>query len=125
MISLFLISCNSTKENENLKMPEKLLGVILQYTYSEGNEYAVKFEAEGVSYQYRSGRSPEVWFGKFPYNHMITESNEHFVSWHEADKGDYVTLLINFDTNTLYGSAILSAKKVHFQKAEISKITKP
>lgn len=124
---MLVLSCgnNKTESSENLSYPDKLIGVEIRYTYTGGNEYAVKFEEEGVSYQFRSGSKPDKWWGKYPHNHMITTSNEHLVSWHEPKKGDYVTLLINFEKNLLYGSAILGGKKVHFQEATIHEIKKP
>jgi phenolic acid decarboxylase len=124
-MTMLLLACGQTKKSENLNLPERLIGVEMRYTYSEGNEYAVKFEEDGLSYQYRSGRLPERWWGTFEYNHMITENKEHLVSWHEPIKGDYVTLLINFENNLLYGSAIIGLKKVHFQTAEIHEIKLP
>ena len=122
-ITLLLMACG--KNNDNTSFPDRLIGVEIRYTYSGGNEYAVKFEDDGLRYQYRSGRTPEVWFGPFEYNYMTTESNEHLVSWHEPKKGDYVTLLINFEKNLLYGSAIIGKKKVHFQTGEIHEVKKP
>jgi phenolic acid decarboxylase len=124
-ITLLLFGCGQVEKNENINFPEKLVGVVTTYTYSEGNAYAVKFEEGGLSYQYRSGAAPEKWWGQFAYNHMITENNEHFVSWFEPGYGDYVTLLINFEKNIIYGSAIIKGKKVHFQKAKILETTKP
>lgn len=118
-VALMFISCQSTSNAENLKLPDRLLGVTLNYSYTGGNSYAVKFEKEGLSYQYRTGGSPEKWWGKFKYNHLLTEENEHFVSWFEPGYGDYVTLLINFDKKVLYGSAIIKGKIVHFEKATI------
>lgn len=126
VVAWLAFGCGAAQADKNLEMPERLSGVMIQYTYSGGNEFAVKFENEGVSFQNRSGSSPDRWMGSFEYNHLITESNEHLVSWYEPDKGDYVTLLMNFETKTVYGSAIIvAAKHVHFQKGEISSITYP
>ena len=125
LFSLLAFGCGTAQADKNLEMPERLSGVTIQYTYSGGNEYAVKFEGGGVSFRYLSGSSPDKWVGTFEYNHMMTESGDHLVSWHEPDRGDYVTLLINFGTKTVYGSAIVAAEHVHFQKAEISSITNP
>ena len=124
-IAFALFSCGQENKKETLNFPDRLIGVETRYTYSEGNEYAVKFEEDGLSYQYRSGSKPEAWWGKFPYNYMITGNNEHLVSWHEPKKGDYVTLLINFEKELLYGSAIIKGTKVHFQTAEIHETKMP
>jgi phenolic acid decarboxylase len=127
IFALILTACTQTqtKEDINLSFPDKLVGVETIYTYSGGNAYAVKFEEDGLSYQFRSGAAPEKWWGKFDYNHMLTAKNEHFVSWFEPSYGDYVTLLINFETNTIYGSAIIKGKTVHFQQGKIEQTTRP
>lgn len=120
-------SCNSDtgkNQNKNLEMNERLIGVEIDYQYEEGNQYTIKFEESGTSYQFhKGGKRSKGWNGPYSYNHLITDMNEHMVSWHEPDKQDYVTLLINFDKMILYGSAILKGKKVHFQKAQITKLT--
>lgn len=122
IITLLFFSCANSEPNISHKLPKNLLGVEMHYQYSGGNEYAVKFEKEGISYQYRTGGSPDKWWGKFPYRYMKTENDEHFISWFEEGYGNYVTLLINYDKNILYGSAIIRGEIVHFQKSKISKI---
>lgn len=122
VVGMLFMSCSHSQTKGKQKLPEKLLGVEMRYQYSGGNEYAIKFEKEGISYQFRTGGSPEKWWGKFPYNYMQTENGEHFVSWFEKGYGDYVTLLINYDNNILYGSAIIKGKIVHFQKAKIKEV---
>ncbi|MFT5823052.1 MAG: hypothetical protein ACI8ZM_004311 [Crocinitomix sp.] len=123
----FLPACNSDstiETNENLEMPERLLGVEMNFQYEEGNQYSAKFEPEGMSYKFhKNGKNPKNWNGPFEYNHLITDMNQHLVSWHEADKGDYVTLVINFESMILYGSALLKGTHVHFQQGEIYKLT--
>jgi hypothetical protein len=121
-LAFLLLACGQVETKSNSSFPERLTNVVMHYTYSGGNGYAVKFEKEGLSYQYRTGSSPETWWGPFTYDHMITEKGEHFISWFEPGYGDYVTLLVNFEDDILYGSAIIKGKKVHFQKAKISKI---
>ena len=117
-----LFSCTKTE------VPDRLIGIEMQYIYDNENdlEFALKFTEEGVKYQYKNGTKPNKWWGPFPHNYTETESGEHLVSWFEANKGDYVTLLINFDKKILYGSGILyPKKKVHFHKAEIIRLEIP
>jgi len=100
----------------------ELNGTDITYHYTSGRSYNVKFEEEGVSYRYLSGPKPEKWWGPFPYQAFQVEKKVYLASWFEEGYGDYVTLLINFNNDLLYGSAILSAKTVHFHGAKISKI---
>ncbi|WP_157454232.1 phenolic acid decarboxylase [Crocinitomix catalasitica] len=115
--TLILLSCG--QEKETIAYPDKLMGMELNYTYSGGNEYVNKYTPEGIYYQYRTGGSPEKWFGPMPYNYKQTTNNEHLISWFEPKRGDYVTLLINFEEKTVFGSAIVGQKRVHFQEAEL------
>jgi len=102
----------------------KLNGIDMTYNYTSGRSYNVKFEEKGVSYRYLTGSKPEAWWGPFPYKAFEIDNNEFYASWFEEDYGDYVTLLINFNNNLLYGSAILSGGNIHFHGAQIVKINK-
>lgn len=71
---------------------------------------------------YLTGSKPGKWWGSFPYQAFEVDNNVFLTSWFEEGYGDYVTLLINFNNNLLYGSAILSGKTVHFHGAKIVKV---
>jgi hypothetical protein len=106
------------------KPTRELNGIDMTYNYTSGRSYNVKFEEKGVSYRYLTGSKPEAWWGPFPYKAFEIDNNEFYASWFEEDYGDYVTLLINFNNNLLYGSAILSGKNIHFHGAQIVKANK-
>jgi phenolic acid decarboxylase len=127
LIPLFgLMSCSQEKEDSKLKIPEKLIGIEMQYIYDHGVEYAIKYEKVGVSYQYKNGKTPDKWIGPYEYNYLKTESGEHLLSWFEPSRTDYVTQLINFDKKILYGSAILGPKhNILFHKADIHRLEIP
>lgn len=99
-----------------------LNGTDITYEYDSGRSYNVKFEEAGISYRYLTGSRPDAWWGPFPYKAFKVGDDLFMASWFEAGYGDYVTLLINFDTKILYGSAILSGEEVHFHGAKIVKI---
>ena len=112
----------ATLEAAELSLPTRdLNSTNITYNYTSGRSYNVKFEEKGVSYRFLSGAKPEKWWGPFPYQAFKIEDEVYFASWFEEGYGDYVTLLINFNNNLLYGSAILSGKTVHFHGAEIVK----
>ncbi|QIZ78167.1 MoaF N-terminal domain-containing protein [Ferrimonas lipolytica] len=97
-------------------------GVSITYKYTNDRAYNVRFEPQGLSYRYLTGSKPDKWWGPFPYTAFEVEPNQYLASWFEKDYGDYVTLLINFDNNLLYGSAIIAGAEVHFHGAKISQI---
>ena len=125
LLTLLLFMGCQENASTNTAYPEKLIGVDLEYEYSGGNAYHVKIDEEGLSYRFLTGPKPNRWWGPFPYNHTTTDKNEELVSWFEKGYGDYVTLLINFDKKTLYGSAIIKGEIVHFEKARINRFGLP
>lgn len=123
LIILLIITIYSILNASGLSSPTRNLnGTNITYNYTSGRSYNVKFEEVGISYRYLTGSKPEKWWGPFPYKAFEVEDNIYLSSWFEEGSGDYVTLLINFNNNLLYGSAILSAKTVHFHGAKIIKI---
>ncbi len=100
----------------------KLNGKDITYQYTSGRSYHVKFESEGISYQYLSGSSPSSWWGPFKYTAFEVYKNVYMVSWYEKGYGDHVTLLIDFNKNVLYGSALIVTKEkniIHFHGATL------
>ena len=119
---LLAVSFSQLSAAELTRLTRDLNGTDITYHYTSGRSYNVKFEEAGVSYRYLSGSKPEKWWGPFPYQAFEIEKNIYFASWFEEGYGDYVTLLINFNNNLLYGSAILSGSTVHFHGARIAKV---
>jgi hypothetical protein len=116
---------SATLAASELSLPTRELdGTDITYDYTSGRSYNVKFEKEGVSYRYLTGSRPEIWWGPFPYQAFKIEDEVYLASWFEEGYGDYVTLLINFNNNLLYGSAILAGETVHFHGAKIIKVNR-
>lgn len=47
------------------------------------------------------------------------------VSWFEEGCIDHVTLLINFESNLIYGSALIAGKSLHFHGAKLHEVVHP
>lgn len=121
-VLVFLLLPFTIVADELAKETRNLDGVTITYDYTSGRSYNVNFEKEGISYQYLTGSKPDKWWGPFPYTAFEVQPNVFLASWFEEGYGDYVTLLINFDNNLLYGSAIISGEQVHFHGAKIIKV---
>lgn len=117
VLSVFLFSGCAQKKAESL--PDKLLGLNIQYKYDNDREYNVKLTKEGLSYRYVSGSKPEKWWGPFPYHHAVFDEKYQVVAWHEVGYGDYITLMIDLEDKKLFGSGIIAGKEVHFEQAVI------
>ncbi len=123
---LVILYFTSLAQASELASPtHNLDGTDITYNYTSGRSYNVKFQEEGISYRFLTGSKPEKWWGPFPYKAFEVENNIYLASWFEEGYGDYVTLLINFKTKLLYGSAVLSGKTVHFHGANIVNSTRP
>lgn len=123
-IGILLIATFSFSQTN---LTSELEGVEIKYQYSGGNKYNVKFENGTISYRFLTGSRPEKWWGPFAYQASKTENGEYFLSWYEKGYGDYVTLLLNTKTKTIWGSAIIikgDKSIVHFQKASITEFIK-
>ena len=123
--TIFIVFFTTALEASELSLTSRELNSTnITYNYTSGRSYKVKFEGQGVSYRYLTGSKPEKWWGPFPYQAFKVEDDVFLASWFEDGYGDYVTLLINFNNNLLYGSAILSGKTVHFHGAKIVKVNR-
>lgn len=115
----------STLNAAELAKPTRSLNhTNITYHYTNKLSFNVKFAEAGVSYRFLTGPQPEKWWGPFPYKAFEVENNIYFTSWLEKETGDYVTLLINFNNKLVYGSAIISGKKVHFKGAKMVSINR-
>ena len=122
---VWLITSANNVFAEDLNPSTRALdGTAITYNYTCGRAYHVKFEPDGVSYQYLTGSKPDKWWGPFPYTAFEVADNTYLAAWFEEGYGDYVTLHINFNNNLLYGSAILQGETVHFHGAKIVKVEK-
>lgn len=119
LLSSFALSAELAQPTRSLN------GTSISYEYTSGRAYNVKFDVAGVSYRYLTGSKPEVWWGPFPYQAFEIDKDVFSASWFEEGCGDYVTLLMNFNSNLLYGSAILHGEEVHFHGAQIKEVKKP
>lgn len=120
LIFILLLGFTSfTQARELAPETHALDGTNITYNYTSGRSYNVKFESKGLSYRFLTGSRPEKWWGPFPYTAFEVEQDTFMAAWFEEGYGDYVTLLINFKTKLLYGSAILSGESVHFHGANI------
>lgn len=112
------VTCGGTELTETLN------GVRIAYTYSGGMAVDLKLEKTGVSYRILNPGTPEEWYGPFPYKALQKENGEYFVAWFEEASVDYVSLVINFESKVLYGSALIGGKYTHFEKAIIRAISR-
>lgn len=95
----------------SFKQDEPLNGITVHYKYTEKDwEFEVSFYDDKVLYywlQEDKERPTKPTNKDIPYHAKRIGENMYMVNWHEENLKDVVTLVINFDTSTLYGAGIL------------------
>ena len=85
--------------------------------------FGVKFEQGEVSFKPLRKSKPGRWFGPFAYKAFEISDNVYMVAWYEKGIGDYVTLVINFNDQLVYGSAYFAEdKSTMFHTAKLTKV---
>jgi len=108
------------EEQIETKLTDKLNGTTLTYTYSGGWKFTISYSAEGVSYTLHNYNTP--WSDRYPFKAIEVSKGVYFTSWFDTTRNDYVTQLIDLNTQRLYGSVLLAKEKIHFEQAAISDI---
>ena len=128
--SLIALCAGTASADVTLEVSDDLESVLdgyaLTYAYEHTRAFEVKFEDGTITYRFRMPdgeysdfRSPVPYFGR------TLGPGRYYIGWHEEDVTNYVTLLINLGAMEIYSSAILGDYDViHFQRAEISQITR-
>lgn len=110
-----LLVCLSAGNVAALGEPEETMtralnGTTISYLYANGLSFAVRIEEEGISFR-RLGDEPRDWSQSYPYQAFEVADDMFMLSWYEDDTGDFVTLVIDFSNDLLYGGAYFAADK--------------
>lgn len=88
--------------------PEHLLdGTGFNYFYQNGSGLQIAFYEGMVQYEWIAGPRKGNRAADIPYDSRRLAGDLYLVSWHEANKPDYITLVINLENNVIYSSSIL------------------
>jgi phenolic acid decarboxylase len=122
---LFLVFAASSSAQHEVGegLSSDLDGKTIAYEYSGGRNYEIRFEDGQVTYHRTNGDNAREWRSLVPYNAREVGTGEYYVGWNEADRKNYVTLLLHLNQNKLYSSALLGDyDMIHFQEAKITRI---
>ena len=88
--------------------PEHLLdGTGFNYFYQNGSGLQIMFYDGMVRYEWIAGPRTGNRAEDLSYQSRRIAEDLYLVSWHEANKPDYVTLVVNLNNNVIYSSSIL------------------
>lgn len=98
-------------------------GTEIEYTYPDEGTVVVTFYEGLVKFNWIAGPSSGEKGGGHAYRARKVSDDEYFVNWYELDTHDFITLLINFETKKVYGSALLAKdESVIFDEAKIRRV---
>jgi len=114
-VLLALVSVTAAPQAELLdELPERqqlLNGKTLVFEYTNGWGFSLSFYDNMLKYQFRRNLTDPESVGSrnqdIPYRSRKVGDNMYQIMWHESDIKDVVTMLINFNTDTLYAAGLL------------------
>ncbi len=90
---------------------ELLNGKTLIFEYTNGWGFSLSFYDNMLRYQFRRDLTNPDGVGSrnqdIPYRSRKVGDNMYQIMWHEPNVSDVVTMVINFNTSTLYAAALL------------------
>lgn len=103
-------------------------GCTIDYTYAGGWRFRVTFKDGLVSYRFLGeggGGNKGI-----PYKCRLLGPEKYHVVWHERDRGDVVSLVVDLGLGAVYSAAVLGYMKpegpeVHFEDGVISEVVYP
>lgn len=101
---------------------ELLNGKTLVFEYTNGWGFSLSFYDNKLKYQFRRDLSNPEGVGSrnqdIPYRSRQVGDDMYQIMWHEPDVKDVVTMLINFNTSTLYAAGILGYDEDRYEVFE-------
>ncbi|MFG2937810.1 hypothetical protein [Streptomyces sp. NPDC048282] len=106
-----------------------LEGLRLKYRYSTGREYLLTFDADRVVFQMLNGE--DLTARSIGYRARRLRDDQYVIGWvrvgdPEAGRPTFaVTLVVDFQENKLYASALMDSDYALFDEAELLEVTRP
>ena len=103
-------------------------GMNFQYFYDAGGGLKIAFAEGKLQYEWISGPRKGTHAENIPYQSRKIGDEVYLINWHQPDKPDFVSLVIDLKEKRLYSSAILrygtGNEMIHFKEAAIKNIKK-
>ena len=118
-----IVSLPSLAQNNEFQL---LDGTEIEYTYTDGGAVIVTFYDGLVKFRWIAGPNEGATGEDFDYRTHKISDDVYLVNWQMLDAQNFVNLLINFETNMLYGSALMAyateQEFIIFDEAVITRI---
>jgi hypothetical protein len=97
-----------------------------EYFYEDGSGLTFALYDGKVKYEWIVGPRKGNKAADIPYQSRRIGDDLYMVNWHEKDKPDFVSLIVDLKKNTLYSSAILrygtGNEMIHFKEATLKNV---
>lgn len=106
----------------NLDGATDLDGLEVEYTYSSGRSYRLKFYDDRMSFSQLNTPAPTL---TLPYLAREMRDDSFMVHWMVPGRIGHVTLVLDLAQAQIYGSALMPGKMELFEAGAISDIVRP
>ena len=101
-------------------------GTELEYRYSDGGAVVLTFYDGLLRFRWIAGPSAGATGEDFPYRARMIADNVYVINWHMTDAKNFVTLIVNLQSNSLYSSALMGyesdQEQILFDEATIERV---
>ncbi len=123
---MILLVCSLAVANED---GHHLDGLSLTYYYQTGWAVSMSFDDGRMRYEWIAGPPQGDSNADLAYHSRKVGPNTYLINFHEADRSNFVTLLLNFDQNVMASSGILGygadEELIHFEGGIIESAVVP
>jgi len=117
-----------TQVQQYMNAEHLLDGMSFEYFYQAGGGLKIAFAEGKLQYEWISGARKGNQAANIPYQSRKIGDEVYLVNWHQPDKPDFVSLVIDLKQNRLYSSAILrygtGNEMIHFKEATIKNLNR-
>ena len=108
IIGLIVVLSALNVGNATAAEPQHLLdGTTMTYRYTTGSGIRLEIDNGMLSYEWLSGPPKGRGNKDLPYMSRKIGPKEYIFSWLEESNPDFITLIFNFENNTVYSSGLV------------------
>lgn len=100
------------------ELTRELAGTTLTYQYEGGRRYDVWIGADTIGWQRRDQPDREKVEG-VPYVARRIAEGVYLLNWHRPEHTEFITILFDFNSRSMYTSGLLEGRDRHFESGRI------
>ncbi len=104
----------------------KLNGTSFEYEYTNQSAIEISFSMETLTYRWTKGPNAAKSLKTYNYKSRLVGPNTYYVSWHEVELNNFITLIFDFNQMEAFSSVIVNYGNQNsfttFDQANITKL---